>query len=357
MRLAPLALTLAVSVGLVSPVSAQDQLETVSGQTYEGKVLSDDGNSVKFQTEEGMTLTLPHKNLTPLSQYMLRRANVGSDAASQQALAEWCVKHALYKEAQRHYQLALAADPGKSKQINASIAQARTDAGNELLQRAKTLQQRNRPEDARQVLSTIVQELPGEPAATEASTMLAADTAKRKSSALQRAAPATKNDTPANGVPTRQNGEAFSAEAQKTFAPVVKLYHSILDNTQKGLSESNQSRSIKAFQQGLADGDKARQMLQQMRSSGSENSESTEATSLLNSKIESATVNCTIQLANAYMLRTSYNQAADVVKASMAVYPQNTQLNQTMDRVTSASSSDNVGGGWVIRRGNIPRAR
>ena len=68
MRLAPLALTLAVSLGLVSSVCAQDQLETVSGQVYEGKVISDDGNSVEFQTDEGMTLRIPHKNLTPLSQ-------------------------------------------------------------------------------------------------------------------------------------------------------------------------------------------------------------------------------------------------------------------------------------------------
>jgi hypothetical protein len=360
MRAVRLALSLIVSLGFVTSATAQDQLTTVSGQVFDGKIISSDGTTVEFQTEEGMTMKLPVENLTPVSQYMLKRSQVSDTEESQLALAEWCVKETLYLEARRHYQMALKkATPEEKTEIDASIAKARTTAANELLERAKTLQENNRPEDARQVLVTIVQELPEEAAAKEASAMLEQDNDRKKASALKKpntAAPADGAAAPTGTPPTRASGEEFSQEAQTLFAPVVKLYQSILDNTQKGLSSTNQSQSISAYQAALKDGDRARKEVDKLRPKGSTDAEVQEAVQLVDSKLESAIVDARIQLSNAYMLRSSYTQAADVVKAGLAEYPQNERLNQSMGTVISAQSNDSWGGGgWIIRGGGVPR--
>jgi len=58
-------------------------------------------------------------------------------------------------------------------------------------------------------------------------------------------------------------------------------------------------------------------------------------------------VDVRINLVDCYLMRTSYNQASDVVKQGLVQYPKNEQLRQQMNRVTSASA-DGIGGDWVI---------
>jgi len=348
----------ALAATLALPARAQDVLEATSGRTYEGKVLSNDGSTVEIETTQGARLKLPYEQLTAASQYRLRRAITGTDGAAQLELAEWCVGKALYPEARRHYRLALEADATLADAVNASMATARTTAANELLARAKALQASNMPQDARALLATIVQELPLEAAAQEATQLLAADTETRKQEALS---PEPKRGTDAKAprggaatdVPLRNDGQPFSEATRTAFAPVLASFHKLLDGTQSGLTTSNQSGAIKEFEKALDAGDKARKALTPLRSQVATDAEYAEAVQRIDARLEEALAECRVHLADTYLMRGSYQQASEVVRAGLAEYPSNVRLQQAMDRVSSASSDRD--GGWVIVGG--PRGR
>ena len=340
-----LAATAAVLVAATS-LAAQVTLETNSGSTYTGTIVSVDATSVEM-TAEGQAIKLPLESLTQVSQYRVKSSQTPADAKSQCDLAEWCVDKTLYEEARNHFRKALAADASMSEAINAKVVVARKKAANELLARAKSLQA-TKPGEARRLLSAIVQELPLEDAAKEARQLLAAETAARKARPLD-SDPKSKGgdggEAPAD-APKRDSGEPFSAETYKLFEPIIESYKKMLDATQEGLVKGDTS-GLKEFESALKEGEKIRKANEKLRPQAKDNDEIAEAVARVDSKLEEADVDVRLNMVDSYLLRTSYNQAADVVKEGMAMYPKNESLRSAMGRVTAASS-DNGGGDWVI---------
>ena len=167
------AASLPLELLLAARVPAQEMsFETTAGNSYAGKVVSDDGTTVEIETAGGAKVKVPYDALTPKTQYRLKRAKTGEDGKSQLALAEWCLSKTLYEEARTHYRKALAADATMADEINAKVVVARKTAANELLARAKGLMATD-PKQARRILSELVTELPLEDATTEAKKLLA----------------------------------------------------------------------------------------------------------------------------------------------------------------------------------------
>jgi tetratricopeptide (TPR) repeat protein len=327
----------------LSVARAQDVFETVSGNTYEGTVVSNDGTSVEITTTDGMTMKLPYESLTPMTKYRLR-AGDAKDAKGQLALADWCMKEKLYEQAKGAFRKALELDPAMADDIKAQVVVARKTAADELLARGKSLQAEKKYQEARHVFALIVQELPLEPAAKEASKMLAEETTARKESALKRS-PKSKDAAPAPDVPTRADGEPFSAETVALFKPIIDSYHKMLDATQEGLAKSGTS-GTKEYEKAISEGENIRKAAAKLKPQAASNPEIAEALELVDSKLEEALVDARVNLANDYMLRTSYPNATDVVNKGLAEYPKNERLLATRAQVVSASSSN--GGDWVI---------
>jgi len=332
---------------------AQDTFETVAGNTYQGSVVSNDGVSVEIQTTDGMTMKLPLEALTPETQYRLRRADTTDDAQSQLDLAEWCVTKTLYEEARIHFRKALAADPLMADKIKERVVVARATAAKELLARAKSLQASNQDQEARRILSLLVQELPLEEPAKEAARMLDEDTAKRKATVMDRS-PAKASSGPAEGgagEARRSDGEPFSDATRSLFEPIIKSYQKLLDANRVGLGKEG-SGGIDEFEKALKESEKIRKEAEKLRPKGANDAEVTEALALVDTKLEEASVDTRLNIVNAYLLRTSYNQAADVVNKGLAEYPKNERLLQARNHV-SAAANNGGGGDWVIggRRG------
>jgi hypothetical protein len=301
---------------------------------------------VELESGDGKKIKLPYDGLTPESQYGLERAKTGDDAKSQVGLAEWCVQKRLYEQARTHFRKALAADAGMSEEINAKVVVARKTASKELLARAKSLKETD-PRESRRLLSILVQELPLEEAAAEARTMLADDTTKRKSETLSRQSkPSAKPAEGGREPPKRASGDDFSEATVKLFQPVINSYQKMLDATQEGLLKGD-SAGIKEFEKALKEGDKIRKVAEGLRPQGQDDEEISEALALVDSKLQEALVDVRMNLVDSYLLRTSYSQAADVVKEGLAEYPQDERLRQAMNRVTAAAA-DGIGGDWVI---------
>jgi tetratricopeptide (TPR) repeat protein len=338
---------LTLALGLAAPLSAQqapDQIETLSGAVFRGTILSNDGARVEIETTEGAIKKLRYALLTPSTQYRLRRAIMGEDGRSHLELAEWCVEMALYTEAKRHFRLALQVDPTMEEEIEASLVEARTTAANELLERAKGLASSNQPNGARRILTTLVTELPEEEAATEAMQLLAADTDRRKQSALAR----LPVPEPLEGGSVRSSGEAFSANALNIFAPVIDAYRKMLDNNQRGLLETGTS-AIRAFERALRDGETAFDANEKIRPQGAGDEEIAEALAVVDAKIEEGLVEARVNLADVYLLRNNFGKASEVVSEGMVRFPRNEQLRQARNRATAAASGGGFGWGGIGR--------
>ncbi|MBM3984691.1 MAG: hypothetical protein FJ296_03205, partial [Planctomycetes bacterium] len=338
MTLARLLRVAAVALAVCLPcASAQEQevLETQSGAKYAGKILSDDGKAVEIEMAGGATMKLNYPVLTPRSVYRLQVLRTGPTAHDQLALAEWCIPMKLYEEARVHYRKAIALDPDMKldEAVNASVAKARTAAANELLERGKGLQASSQKQEARRVLSLLVQELPEEPAAQEAATLLASETTQRKQDALSRKL--AKLPEPGPDAPRRADGEPFSDETRLLFLPVIEAYHKMLDATHDGLVKGG-SGGIKELEQALREGEKIRKEADKIKAKEANSAEVAEALVLVDEKLEEAVVDARINIVDNYLLRNSYNQAGDVVREGLASYPQNPRLRQAMDRVTAA---------------------
>ena len=343
MRLAHVFAAVLTLAGL-SVARAQDVFETVSGNTYQGTVVSNDGTSVEITTTDGMTMKLPLASLTGMTQYRLK-AGEAKDAKSQLALAEWCMKEKVYEGAKASFRRALELDPAMVEDIKAKVVVARKTAADELLARAKALQAEGKNQEARQTLSLIVQELPLEDAAKEAAKLLAEETTARKASALSRTAKPSK-DAPSGTNAVRADGQPFSPETVALFQPIIDSYHKMLDATQAGLAKSGTS-GTKEYEKAISEGEKIRKEAAKLKPQGASNPEIAEALELVDSKLEEALVDARVNLANDYMMRTSYNNASDVVNKGLSEYPKNPRLLSARAQVV-ASSSSNGGGDWVI---------
>ena len=359
-------LALLALVALPGTAAAQEgaltRLETNSGKTYQGTILGDDGSQLEFRTTDGMTLKLPHDSLTLMTRYRLRRDATPDDADAQFELARWCVDQTLYEEARRHYKAALAKDPSLEERVKAQVDAARAQAGAELLARAKALQADGRDAEARAVLGTIVKELPQRHEAQEAAKLLAEDAHERKQSALS-PAPST-GDTAADGSRAkRPDGSDFSDATRTLFARVIEHYHDMLDHTRDGLLESSQSRSIDLYEKALKDGERAGKEADKLRphqaQSPEQQQEVLDALVIVDQNLQSAEVEARLHLADAYMMRKSYNDAARVIDTGLAAYPDDQELRAAKQRVTAAASDGLFGDGdiVIVGRGGLGRRR
>ncbi len=330
-------------LALALPVAAQEalELETKSGNTLKGRVLESDDKTVEFETSDGATMTLQVDALVPLSQYRLRKAAVPTDdAAGLLALAEWCVTQTLYTQARANYRAALEAGPAMADKINASLMKARTTASKEVLARAKQLQEDGKVGEARSLLTQLVQELPLEPASEEAARMLAAEKTQR-----QQKAEVVDDRDPSDGTDA---GQRFSDEAHAMFEKSIASYKRALDDNHDGLTDKG-TGAIKKFEQGLSELDKARKETKAAVDRGAHQPPDQDAAlKEIDLKIGELDTDLRLNLCNSYIMRSSYNQAADVVNAGLANDPQNKRLLDARDRVAQANS--NGDNGWFIGR-------
>ncbi len=325
--------------GLAQAASAQQvALETLTGGKFVGTVLADDGTTVKLRTGSG-EMGLPIGGLTPSSQFTLRRLKVGDDARALLALAEWCVDVALYPEARQTYKEALEADYLMEREIHESIAKARTRASRDVLQRAKDLQADGKHDESRALLTRLVQELPLEVASQEAAKLLADDLVERKAAATK-----VPVQTPAgNGEQSAQ----MSPEAQVMFAKAIERYHKMLDLEHKGLTTESQSTAIDLFQKALKELEAAYRDAQSARHGG-HNPPPDLATVLteIDRRYRESNADLRIHIADAYLLRSSYKQAADILNQGLAKDAQNPRLIAARERVTAAANSNDNGWGF-----------
>src|SRR5262245_35462776 len=123
MRLMRLPLVVSAVLLLAVPcIRAQDTVETLSGSTFSGTILSNDGKVIEMETTAGMKMKLPYEQLTPDSQYQMKLLITPDDADGHLALADWCMGMKAYRNARTEFRTALREGPLREKEINAKFA-------------------------------------------------------------------------------------------------------------------------------------------------------------------------------------------------------------------------------------------
>jgi hypothetical protein len=339
---------------------AKDRVEALNGKVYVGEILTDDGTTIEIQTNQGARTKLAYDRLTPLTRYRLVRKRTPDDVDSQLDLADWCVDVILYKEARRHFDAAMVADPQRADDVNERLAAARTKAGDELLARAKSLAANNKPKEAREVLKTIVEELPLEPVAEVAARMLQGDSHRQKAALMAsddedadaEAGASTAGDGDAAGTTSnapdpnagadsrvgkpavRASGKAYTKRTRKIMKACIQHYYNMIDWTTGALVHTSQSNSVQLYQAVILERLKMLKALDEVRPQGEINEEMAEGILLVEQKTEEAVVEAQVNLAMLYLRMGSDQDAAKVVDAGLADYAENPRLLQARERVS-----------------------
>jgi hypothetical protein len=334
-------LSLLLIGAMAVPTVAQDRLELLTGKTYSGKILSDDGTTVEIKTSAGTTLKLPYARLTPTSQYRLMRKRTTDDVDSQLDLADWCVDQVLYEEARRHFDAALAADPERAERVNTRLDAAHTKAGREAITRAKALMADGRDAQARGILGRIIQQLPLEPAAKEAAALLEGDKGRRKAEFITpEVSDANADVDPRAGKhATRANGKPYSNRVRKLMGPVIQQYYNIIDRTLEGIVTNSRTNSIELFRGAIKAGPMAIQAVEELKARAEKEEEIAEAVGLAKLKIEEAVVSARVHLAQTLLIGDAIDDAAEVVHGGLTDYPENVRLQELEKRVAAAKAS------------------
>lgn len=326
-------------------------LSLADGSIVRGILRSDDGLSISLELSNGATQTIAYDDLAPRSIYRLKKARVSKDdGAGLIELANYTRDNGLYAYSKRHYQEALAADPGLRPQLEQEVSKLRDTAGDDLLDRARTALKAGDTKEAEKQLSRIISELPNEPSAATARTMMSDLAAQSESKRVER----------------EQNPKVDAGATAQVLEPARKRYDRAVEENRKGLMASAaSSQAGKHFEKAVNEGSKGRDLIVNASKKHSQDAGFAESARGLDGQLVEVMVTANLNLAGMSMSRSSFNKALDEVNQALLLDPQSAEALALRGRIQSASADDNWGdglGGWYLgtgggRRGARARAR
>lgn len=335
MKLARLSASLVLAALALSPaLAAQQVIVTKAGQSFSGSLISDDGKSIKFNTNDGLQMTLPYGDLSPATLYRLMAPKVArDDGPGQLKLGDQAAAADLFNDARQAYSRAVAADTALADQVAAKLATLRAAASQSLLADAKSAAEHGRPDVAQHDLALLMHEFPGEAATQEGSAML---------QSLQASQAAARS---------KSRSAALSQEIQQALALVEKTYAEMGTKITKGLQATgNETDAIDDFKSVVAMGTQARLDLKEVATQQASLQGMAAAAKSLDDELVSRMVDGYTQMANAYNQRTSYNDANTAVNQGLALEPNNQNLLQLRQQIASNSAEGGAVVGWEPTR-------
>jgi tetratricopeptide (TPR) repeat protein len=324
------AVSLCVLLALQS-ATAQDRIpDTIrlkDGSTLKGYATAyDDAHQVlSFHTEDGRDLKLELAELNTLSVYQVTQSTIPKDNAKAQIqIGNYARDTGLYAHALRHYGYAEKADPSLKDAIEKERAILRQKAADFALDNARTALRKGDASEAKKWLTKIVEQLPNEPQAAEASKMLA--------ELIAREAPAAR--LPRNTKSPRSLDDDLSKGKS--------LYEQMVRKTNEGLTSSGGTNATNLWQSALADGDRCLKEIEKLGEKYTD-PQSRELLSSYRKVVIDQLVELRLHRASVWTTRSSYNKALEEVNQALALDPHNRDVLAARARIEVASSR---GFGW-----------
>ncbi|MFT7671254.1 MAG: tetratricopeptide (TPR) repeat protein [Planctomycetota bacterium] len=333
LNLRKLALPVFASLLLSTPALATDVLRAKGLGVLRGEVTAYDPETkvVTFVTEAGQEHKIPAADLDRLSSYKLAKNKVDVGTAEGLVkLGNFARTIELYAYAGRHYNDALQLDPKLKTSVEKEQAQNRKEAAEYCMRLANEAIAKNDSATAEKWLTTLINKLPNEPLAGEASDMLGEHYEKNHEA---------KDD---------ELESKFDEAIKKDLATGKKRYDSMLKNIKDGLGNSrNTSASKRHFEDAWKDGEKAMSELDKVeKKRGKESPELSELFDGYRVLITEHMVDSQLHLAAQYATQTSYQQALKTINAALSIDTKNSELLAARARVEEAVSNN----GGLFRR-------
>ncbi len=325
MRFLSILLALAC-LAAAAPAQNPERVKLKTGDWLVGQPRSYDPETkvLVFQDEGGSERTVHLDELDPRSAY--RTANSVSKRATPSQLVgvgNFARDLGFFAHAARHYDDALKQDPGLRDRVEAERVVLRRVAAEACMDHAREAMEEGDEKEAEKWLTTLVQKLPDEPLAAEASALLDAHYAK---------------------VHQAQD-DAYEARFEELLttelATAKKHYDAMLERIQKGLTSSSSSRARGDFERAYKEGEKTLRELDRVQKrleKADSAAEVQEAFDGYRGLTVEHMVEAQLHLASQYTTSTSYNRALKEVNKALALDPDNRRALQARARIENAAS-------------------
>lgn len=231
---------IATLLALAAPLAASEKIKLRNGKVVEGQATAYDAakQELHFRLADGEDAVYPLAELDARSVYLVHTSVIAKDnGKGQLQLANFARDAGLFEHAARRYGYAEQADPSLKPEITRERATLRRMAADFCLKNAREAASRNNTKEAEKWLGLLLERLPDEPQAAEASGLLEANYAR------------TRTDEAA-----KVSGE-FRALLEKDLQKGKKAWERMIENTQKGLTVRNDSQAAKLWKSAIQDGE------------------------------------------------------------------------------------------------------
>ena len=317
--LARLALVLAVA----APAYGADHIKLKDGTVVNGKATAYDSQkkTLSFRTEQGQDKTYTLDQLDARSVYMVNASTVPKDnGRAQLQLANFARDIELYAHAGRRYGYAEQADPSLKPEIDKERAIGKKLAAEYCMRNAKESLSKNKVKDAEEWLTTLVQKLPDEPLAAEATQMLDQYYTKERN--------ARDDELEA------KHADLIQGDLQKG----KKLYDGMIQKTKDGLTARNDNKAVALWKDAIKDGQGVLKEIDRISAKYKDDPRIQEGADRYRALTIEQMIDAHLNIASSLTVSSSYKEALKETNAALALDPQNMAALSQRARIEQAAS-------------------
>lgn len=315
-----------LSTLLVLPAAA-GTLKLKDGTTIECKVRSYDAatQTLNITTADGKDTSYTMAQLDGRSVYLVNASLIPEKDAKAQLLAANFARDAgLYAHAARRYGLALKLDPSLKSVIDPEMTKLKRAAAASCMDRARAAVGKGDYPEAERWLKVLIEKLPNEPEAAQATAMLDQYYAKNRAAKIEKA------------------DQKASTALQKDIAEGKKRYDLMVDKTKKGLESKSDSQAESLFEAAVADGMAVLKQIDALEKKATDSATKEQAQGYRTAVTEQV-VEVHLHIASLEATKSDYKGAQRAVNQALALDPKNASALSMRARIEEYSSQ---GRGW-----------
>lgn len=321
------ALTGILLCALLTATAAAATLKLKDGTRIECKVRSYDSTTqtLNVTTADGQEKSYTMAELDGRSVYQVNSSLVPpKDAKAQLLAANFARDAGLYSHAVRRYATAAQLEPALKSQVDAEMRTLRRTAAGTCMDRARAAVSKGDTAEAEKYLKILVEKLPSEPEADQASQMLDQYYSQTRATKLAEA------------------DKKASESLQKDVAAGKKRYEQMVEKTRKALQARGSGQAEGLFRGALSDGKAVLGEIDSIEAKYDDASIKGQAANY-REVVNEQMVEVHLHIASALATHSDYKGAQREINQALALAPQNEQALSMRARVEEYSSR---GLGW-----------
>ena len=316
-------LALASAAALALPAAAQEKIKLKGGKVVSGRATAydDDKKILSFKTDDGQEHQWPLDQLDSRSVYLVYASVIPKEnGKGQLQLANFARDAGLYEHAARRYGYAKAADPALAADVEREGAQLRRVAAEACLAKAKEAHQKGDEKEAQKWLALLLERLPNEPQAAEATAMIEAGYAREanaRDDALE-----------------KEHEELL----QKDLKKGKERYDSMIERTKNGLTARNDSKAESLWKQAIDDGEFVLKEIERLEKKYKDDARVQEGAARYRQLTIDQMVSVHLHLASQYTVKSSFKDAMREANKALSLDPKSGEALAARARIEQASN-------------------